>query len=715
MKGLTSAVGFPRRSLWHDVVHAAILHAFAVAQPALELLGRRDAFVIDSGGTPTGLVFVAVLLLAGGPLILALALWSCEWFGRSLRDMAHACIVFSLITLFALPLYRIHSLLTGEAIVFAALATAATATWLYFHSARVRSVVSFAACGAPIFPILFLYQSPAGRSVMLPPPATARSAHPVPVVIVTFDEFSGLSLRNPDHTLNDQRFPRLAELSRRSTWYRNATAVHAETVCALPALLTGRYPGKEGRYGRSRDEQNLFNLVMRSGKYEMIAFEPVSRLAIPGDAVADWQKPGIVRQAARMLPEVAKAFLLNLTPPELRRGLPPLSSVWWGVPAEGPTDRTARNGVVRWGWSCRRVEQFSHFLDCIQPRERPALHFLHLVFPHVPWMYLPSGRAYADECGDLSLLNFNTEGSLPDYWCEDADFVTRQQQRYLLQAVLADRMIGQLIDQLDSTGLWDECLLVVTADHGVSFRPGLNRRYLSGNNADEILSVPLFVKLPGQRKGRLDDHAAESVDILPTVAEVLGIPLTEPLDGRSLLIDARSDRTEVNFVEEQTKKSFPLATVAASQTPRIAEATFGQTPGDLFRIGPYPGLIGRRVDSLMVVEDRQQTRLDLTRGGSRVDVSGTGRLPCYFEGIYRGNDLDNPPPIAIAIDGVIAAVTRPSHHPEIRGRWDALVAEEFLPQGSHSVDYYSVISRAAEPVLSRCPTQQAVFRVLPLE
>ena len=66
-------------------------------------------------------------------------------------------------------------------------------------------------------------------------------------------------------------------------------------------------------------------------------------------------------------------------------------------------------------------------------------------------------------------------------------------------------------------------LVIVTADHGVSFRRevrGVTR--LSLNMAD-IAAVPLFVKYPGQTRGRTDRRAASVIDVLPTIADVLEI------------------------------------------------------------------------------------------------------------------------------------------------------------------------------------------------
>ena len=106
----------------------------------------------------------------------------------------------------------------------------------------------------------------------------------------------------------------------------------------------------------------------------------------------------------------------------------------------------------------------------------------------------------------------------------------RNEFRYRQQVGYVDRFIGQVLDRLKESDLFDRCLLIVTADHGVSFHPGHSRRLPDADNLSDILSVPLFVKLPGQLNGTTDDRNIESVDLLPTVAEVIGVRLVEPID-----------------------------------------------------------------------------------------------------------------------------------------------------------------------------------------
>ena len=117
-------------------------------------------------------------------------------------------------------------------------------------------------------------------------------------------------------------------------------------------------------------------------------------------------------------------------------------------------------------------------------------------------------------------------GVFSEDWLSDPATIERNEFRYRLQVGFVDRFVGRLLDRLVETNVLDKCLLIVTADHGVSFRPGHSRRVPDADNLADIASVPLFIKLPGQKRGRIDDRNVESVDIFPTIAESLGIELS---------------------------------------------------------------------------------------------------------------------------------------------------------------------------------------------
>jgi arylsulfatase A-like enzyme/Tfp pilus assembly protein PilF len=99
----------------------------------------------------------------------------------------------------------------------------------------------------------------------------------------------------------------------------------------------------------------------------------------------------------------------------------------------------------------------------------------------------------------------------------------------------ADAVVGDVLDALRASGVYDRAIVVVTSDHG----EGLGDHGEDQHSIllyREALQVPLLLKLPGSRRG--GDTVKEPVqlaDILPTVADLLGIERPARLDGRSLL------------------------------------------------------------------------------------------------------------------------------------------------------------------------------------
>ena len=84
-----------------------------------------------------------------------------------------------------------------------------------------------------------------------------------PVVMIVFDELSGLALMGPDGGIDAARFPNFARLAGDSTWYRNATTVADFTDHALPALLTGERPRPRRSADRRRSPREPVHAARR--------------------------------------------------------------------------------------------------------------------------------------------------------------------------------------------------------------------------------------------------------------------------------------------------------------------------------------------------------------------------------------------------------------------------------------------------------------------
>ena len=101
-----------------------------------------------------------------------------------------------------------------------------------------------------------------------------------------------------------------------------------------------------------------------------------------------------------------------------------------------------------------------------------------------------------------------------------------------------DEILGSLLERLRGSGVLDRTLLVLTSDHGESL--GEHGYLQHGPRVDEpVLHVPLLVRFPAtsghvQRGSRIA-QLVRTVDILPTILDVLGLQAPGPLDGQSLL------------------------------------------------------------------------------------------------------------------------------------------------------------------------------------
>ncbi len=105
---------------------------------------------------------------------------------------------------------------------------------------------------------------------------------------------------------------------------------------------------------------------------------------------------------------------------------------------------------------------------------------------------------------------------------------------YDAEIAYVDEQIGRVIEKLKGEDLWDQTLVLITADHGESF--GEHGRYYHGLNLfDEVIRVPLIVKPPGPLEGgRSISNLVRNVDIMPTILDLCGASPPRDLDGISL-------------------------------------------------------------------------------------------------------------------------------------------------------------------------------------
>ncbi len=699
-----------------DALHLYVLSAFAVSQPLLDRLARQIQFILQQQIDSRGLMLVLAAVMFAVPTAMLLIEWLTGLCcGSRVRRWLHRCFTFVLFLCLALQVQlTVMEVVIGWSwgvpgllILGIAVAVAIWLTRLIERSVLLRKVIAYAAAGVIVFPAMFCLSS--GIQDILFPRTVHRPTQietPVPIVMVVFDGFNGMALLDEHHEIDSVRFPNFSRLARTSHWYRNATTVHPRTGNAVPALLTGRMPRDVVPTYREYPI-NLFQLLHDSGEYEMTIFEPSTHLA-PRDLNRHRERHSAIQQAGIVLWHLGYIFLRVTIPKDLPPGIPDLPNSWFNLSEElHITVRTDTKGAFAYSWDIQRREQFEHFLDCIVQSEQPEFRFLHLVIPHNPWNYLPGGQCYAPQM-TVGTFPLGAHGGIGEDWTDDALIVNHARQRYLLQLMFIDNMIGQLLDKLESTGLMDECLFVITADHGEAFVPGVSRREVVGDNISEVLPIPLFIKLPGQREGVISDRNVESIDVFPTIADVIGLELQSEVDGRAIFDPDQPPSLRKTFLSRwepvAVSADFPERFRCVDRIIDLFGT--GSTSDSLWDYSFMPELVGQPLANFLIEEDAGSD-VQLFFGNGWYDSTRPDIVPCLFEGrVLSYREGDAPVTLVVALNGRIECVTRTILDERIPDWFSVLAPRAEFHAGDNDLQIFELLTTESGQKLRRCRLQQ---------
>lgn len=96
-----------------------------------------------------------------------------------------------------------------------------------------------------------------------------------------------------------------------------------------------------------------------------------------------------------------------------------------------------------------------------------------------------------------------------------------------------DDFIGDLQKVLDKENLWKKTIIIFTADHGEEFQE--HGEFDHKQFYNQLLHVPLIINTPSISKGMQIDQRVRSIDVMPTILDLLGIKIEIPMRGNSLL------------------------------------------------------------------------------------------------------------------------------------------------------------------------------------
>jgi uncharacterized membrane protein YeaQ/YmgE (transglycosylase-associated protein family) len=652
------------------------LSGIAFAQPMFDLLSKSTGLFYTRGTTGIQTIALTLLVLLVPPLAcLGIEAVAGALFPR-IRPWVHVAFGGVFFGVIAAEILKKATQLGPHALVVAGVVGGVLGAALLLKVDIVRQFLRLLSVAPVIFAVLFLVASPVSDVVFNTgaKASTVDFSRPKRVVFVLFDEFPEMSLLNGSGHIDSGLYPNFAAFADNSTWYRNETTLAPYTERAVPAILTGDDPPQADVPPEVSDyPNNLFTLLGK--RYGMNVHEPVTRMC--------------PQQICKSASGTGFGSLINQS-----------LSLWESFASPHRTAPSFNFDAVAEGALGTGLDVAKEFVASIKPAKQPELDYAHIEMPHQPWQLLPTLQRYPQS------------PILAIQWPDPASAMVAR-ERHLLQVQATDTMLGQIVAKLKSVGAYNDSLIVVSADHGVAFTSGQPIRAATDENFSQVMWPPLLIKYPGERTGRVDDRPAQSVDILPTIAQVIGVKVPWHLDGSSLLGPVKPDFPRRLFqyhIAQMQPASAPtpppghkfITFNAGVGFPEVLKGRAAPPGGDpklrLYRLGEYGGLVGKRAGPY--IDGRSDAGLsirDLAKFNA-VNKSATVLPWAYDEGFI--GPVTGLKWVAIVINGTIATVT-PTEPLKDNGEFlEFLVPPELIRDGKNSVSAYLVSGTPAAPQLA---------------
>lgn len=452
-----------------------------------------------------------------------------------------------------------------------------------------------------------------------------------PVVLVILDELPTASLLKGDQTIDAHRYPNFAKFASESTWYRDNVAAGDFTAWAVPPILTGNHSNQEILPTDKVQPDNIFNLLGPGRKVH--ALEEVTELC-------------------------SKRFCPNGHQGEHR-------------------DVPMADDFIKAKFKLMEVAEANRWIKGM-PKGKRTLSVIHLPLPHAPHRFLPDGRMYPGGPLGFTIPKFRNDWTITDAG------ITLNQQRHLLQVGFADKMVGRILKKVRSNGSWDDSLVIVTADHGHSYDPRFDRRDASPGSIAATVNPPLMIKYPGQKQGFISSKSTQAIDIVPTIAEVLGVTKRYESDGVPI-DEIPPDRRMLVNKDEMAQITVTADEVRAQRPELIRDMRRRFGTGGLWRLSAHPGLLGTRPGRPPAL-GRAKVRIDNPERYAD-HRPNRDKVPSFINGVTTGLPRDTT--LAVAVNGRIAATGRNFAYGGA-DRFGVMVKPSYFKRGRNRIAVYAV-------------------------
>jgi len=195
-----------------------------------------------------------------------------------------------------------------------------------------------------------------------------------------------------------------------------------------------------------------------------------------------------------------------------------------------------------------------------RPRKKPFFLLVHYFDAHLTYdPPQPFRRQFsAPQDADTSDFIFGTTADMIRYRQGrlklGAETIGRLEKLYNAEVAYLDSEVGNLLDGISKRGLDENTIIIIVADHGEEFfdHKGFEHGHTLYN---ELLHVPLIIKIPGTNKNRTQKVVKSTVrliDIAPTLCELTGTATGREFMGKSLLPLIRGQKENSRAVLSQS-------------------------------------------------------------------------------------------------------------------------------------------------------------------
>lgn len=163
-------------------------------------------------------------------------------------------------------------------------------------------------------------------------------------------------------------------------------------------------------------------------------------------------------------------------------------------------------------------------------RDRPFLAIAGFYAPHAP---INPPQRWLDHYRDVEIPPpMMNESERKHLGLSDAQWI-EVRRAYAALVSHVDEQVGRILDHLDQAGLADDTLIIFTSDHGEHL--GDHGQVQKGPpGLESCARVPLIISMPRQLPSdERRDELIELVDVMPTILEVVGVPIPAAVQGRS--------------------------------------------------------------------------------------------------------------------------------------------------------------------------------------